>query len=128
MTARVLLVEDEAISAMAIRIMIESRDCAVLEVACSGHEAISLATELNPDLILMDVRLRGEMSGIDAAKAIQEYRYIPVIIMTAYSIDELREEYDALDSFLFVTKPIEEEQLIKAIAVVTGQNNPAISY
>ena len=123
-----MVVEDEAISAMAIRMMIESRGCAVLEVACSGQEAINLATELNPDVVLMDVRLRGEMSGLDAAKAIQDCRHIPVIIMTAYSINELREEYDALDSFFFVTKPIEEEQLIQAIAVATSLNNPTMSH
>lgn len=115
------MVEDETIAAMAISLMLESIGFTVVGVAVSGREAMDLAAEYLPDVILMDVRLKGEMSGIDSAKAIQSRLRIPVIFTTAYSAEELCETCDVDDGFLFVTKPIREDELAQAVSAACGQ-------
>jgi CheY-like chemotaxis protein len=126
MTPRVLVVEDEAIAAMAIRLMLESRGCTVLGVAASGQEAIDLAEALRPDLVLMDIRLRDGMSGIDSARSIQARRRIPVIFTTAYSAEEVRASCNVDDSIQFVSKPIQEEELAQAIATACREPPPGV--
>jgi CheY-like chemotaxis protein len=106
MKPRVLVVEDEAISAMGIRLMLESNGALVLGVADSGQCAIDPALDLLPDLVLMDIRLKGEMNGIDSAKTIKACLHIPIILVTAYTDDEIRETYGISDDFLFINKPI----------------------
>jgi CheY-like chemotaxis protein len=118
MTTRVLVVEDEAIAATAIRLMLESLDCRVIGVADSGVGAVDLASASRPDVVLMDIRLKGEMSGIDAAKTIRARLDIPVVFTTAYAAEEMRENCDGDDSFVVVTKPIQEDQLARAITRV----------
>ena len=122
MTARVLIAEDEAIAAMAISLMLESRGSTVLGVASTGQEAIDLASELHPDLVLMDIRLKGGMSGIESAKAIQARLHIPIIFTTAYSADEIRATCVVDEGFLFVTKPIHEGELARAIATAINRS------
>jgi CheY-like chemotaxis protein len=116
MTPRVLVVEDEAIAAMAINLMLESIGCTVAGTAASGGQAVALALEMVPDVVLMDIRLKGEMSGIDSARAIQSHLQIPVIFTTAYSAEEIRDTFAIDDRFLFVTKPIQEYELAQAIS------------
>lgn len=113
---RVLVVEDEAIAALAITHMLESIGCTVAGVAADGESAVDIALESYPDVILMDIRLRGGMSGIDSARAIHARRMIPIIFTTAYSIEELRDTGAVDARFLFVTKPIREDDLAQAIA------------
>jgi CheY-like chemotaxis protein len=123
---RVLVVEDEAIAAMALTLMLETLDCTVVGVAASGRDAIDLAMEYHPDLVLMDIRLKGKMSGIDSANAIQDRLPVPIIFTTAYSAEEVRETCDIDDSSLFVTKPIREEELAKAISIACSRDKPAV--
>ena len=113
MTARVLIAEDEAIAAMAISLMLESRGSTVLGVASTGQEAIDLASELHPDLVLMDIRLKGGMSA---------RLHIPIIFTTAYSADEIRATCVVDEGFLFVTKPIHEGELARAIATAINRS------
>jgi len=124
---KALVVEDEAIAAMAISLMLESIGITVVGVAVSGREAMDLAVEYLPDVILMDVRLKGEISGIDSAKAIQSRLRIPIIFTTAYSAEELRETCDVDNGFLFVTKPIREDELAQAVSAACGQGRTAVS-
>jgi CheY-like chemotaxis protein len=124
---KALVVEDEAIAAMAISLMLESIGLTVVGVAVSGQEAMDIAAEYLPDVILMDIRLKGEMSGIDSAKAIQSRLRIPIIFTTAYSAEELRENCDVDDGFLFVTKPIREDELAQAVSAACGQGRTVVS-
>jgi len=124
MKPRVLVVEDEAIAAMAVSMMLDTMGCSVSGVASSGQEAIDRVSESCPDLVLMDIRLRGEMSGIDCAKLIQSQWHIPVIFTTAYSAEEIRKTC-ALDAgCLFITKPIQEEELASAVASIRSRHRP----
>ncbi len=82
---RILVVEDEIIVAGDMRRSAQHMGYAVLSVASSGGEAIKKSHELNPDLVLMDIMLNGEMDGIEAAEQIRSSFNIPVIYLTAYS-------------------------------------------
>lgn len=82
---RVLIVEDEAIVAADIQNTLESLGFTVLGRAATGEEAVSKTSSLKPDLILMDVKLKGDMDGIKAGLEIRAVHKIPIIFLTAYS-------------------------------------------
>ena len=85
MTSRkILIVEDEMIAALDLRNQLCRLGYQVPGLAKSGEEAVRLALDLKPDLILMDINLAGEMSGIEASRRISEAFKIPIIYVTAY--------------------------------------------
>lgn len=126
MTPRILVVEDEAISAMAVGHMLGSLGCSVVGVTASGRDAIDSASLHLPDCVLMDIRLKGEMTGVESAKVIQARLRIPIVFMTAYSIEEIREAYDIDEDFLFVTKPVRESDLAQAISKACAQGRRSV--
>ena len=81
----ILIVEDEMILAMSTKQDLINLDYNVIGVTNTGKKAVKLANELKPDLILMDVTLKGELDGIKSAKQINENLDIPIIYMTAYN-------------------------------------------
>jgi CheY-like chemotaxis protein len=83
---RILVVEDEKIIQLDIRYQLEELGYVVAGVASSGEEAISKAAQLEPDLVLMDLRLKGGMDGFEAAQKIRSDRAVPVIYLTAQNI------------------------------------------
>jgi PAS domain S-box-containing protein len=85
MSTRILVVEDERITAEDIKDGLKSLGYEVPAVVHSGEEAVRKARELQPDLILMDIKLEGKMDGIEAAGEIKKHFDIPVIYLTAYS-------------------------------------------
>jgi len=82
-TARMLIVEDECLIAQALRRRVASLGYTVVGLAASGEDAIVHATALQPDVVLMDIGLRGAMDGIDAAQHIRAQAPIPVIYLSA---------------------------------------------
>ena len=85
MGPRILVVEDERITAEDIKSGLESADYEVLDMISTGEKAIEMAGKLQPDLVLMDIKLKGKMDGIEAAGQIKLKYDIPVIYLTAYS-------------------------------------------
>ncbi len=108
---RILVVEDEIIVAEDIRRSAQHMGYTVLSVASSGEEAIKKAHELNPDLVLMDIMLNGEMDGIEAAEQIRSSLNIPVIYLTAYSDEKTFERAKITEPFGYVIKPFKEREL-----------------
>lgn len=102
---RILVVEDERVVAWNIQETLKIFDYEVVANVDSGDEAIRAAQELKPDLVLMDIRLRGSMDGISAARIIQSQLLIPVVYLTAHANDEILQQ--ALDTtpFGYVIKP-----------------------
>jgi CheY-like chemotaxis protein len=120
MPIKILIVEDEAISAMALKYTVERLGCAVVAVVDTGEAAIQAATEHRPDLVLMDTRLRTRMSGVEAANAIWEQLQIRSVFISAYSAAELEKDYRSAMPFTLLMKPVLEEdieQLIKRSSV-----------
>ncbi len=116
-TARILVVEDEAILRMNRERMLEHLGYAVVDGVASGEEAIERAEELSPDLILMDIRLSGTMDGIEAAELIRARFDIPVVYLTAFADEATLQRAKLTGPFAYLLKPVEERALHTAIEV-----------
>lgn len=101
---KILIVEDETVEALDIKKMLESFDYDVPSVVLNGVDAVETAKKIRPDLILMDIVLKGELDGINAAKKIKELN-IPVIFLTAHSDDEAVERAKKTDPYGYLVKP-----------------------
>jgi CheY-like chemotaxis protein len=118
MKPRVLVVEDQAIAARAARVMLERIGCEVTAVVDAGEKAILEAEGSALDLILMDIRLRGEMTGVEAAAAINERFGTPVIFVSAYPAHELKESHPLDEDAKCLSKPLGEAELADAVREV----------
>lgn len=115
MQAKVLVVEDEAITALDIKGLLERMGFEVVSTASSGMEAVQKAGDLKPDLILMDITLKGEIDGIEATKKIMELFNIPVIYLTGYSDEKTFERIKLTRPYGFISKPISYDELKASI-------------
>jgi PAS domain S-box-containing protein len=104
---RVMIVEDEGITALDMKGRLEHAGYSVPATAASGREAIEEAERTRPDLVLMDIRLQGEMDGIEAAGVIRERLDIPVVYLTAYADDETLERAKLTEPYGYLIKPFE---------------------
>lgn len=93
---KVLIVEDDCIVAMDTQLRLEALGYIVSGIASSGGTAISAAKEGKPDVVLMDISLKGEMNGIEAAKVISSRFGIPSIFVTGYSDADFVQEVEIL--------------------------------
>jgi CheY-like chemotaxis protein len=119
---RVLVVEDEAIVAADVESMLRQRGHEPVGTAATGPEAIRQARERQPDIVLMDVRLHGEMSGLDAARQIEAERRIPVIYVTAFA-ERVRSQLPPGTRCL--AKPFTPTQLSSMLETVLSERPPA---
>jgi CheY-like chemotaxis protein len=115
MPTKILIVEDEAISAMALKYTVERLGCTVAGVVDTGEAAIQAASDQRPDLILMDTRLRTRMSGVEAANVIWKRFQIRSIFISAYSTAELEKDYRGASPLTLLVKPVLEEDLERLI-------------
>jgi diguanylate cyclase (GGDEF)-like protein/PAS domain S-box-containing protein len=109
--ANLMLVEDERVVAFDLKNQLQSLGYHVSAMAASGEEALAKVPLLDPDLVLMDIHLEGELDGIDAAVKIQAEHKIPVIFLTAYAEDETLHRALASRPFGYLIKPCEAREL-----------------
>ncbi len=109
--ARILIVEDDRIVARDIQHQLSRMGHVVVGMSASGEEAVRLACSHQPDLVLMDIRLEGEMDGIEAARRIRDAQRIPVVFLTAYANDEVVQRASLTEPFGYLLKPFEEPQM-----------------
>jgi signal transduction histidine kinase/DNA-binding response OmpR family regulator len=109
--ARILIVEDERIIAQGVGETLKSLGYSISGIASSGAEAIHKATNSRPDLVLMDIVLKGEMDGIEAAEQIRAHLDIPSIFMTAYDDDTILKRAKVTEPYGYLLKPFEERGL-----------------
>ena len=114
---RIMIVEDEAIVAMDIESRLTALGYALVGRAAGGEQALALAQEARPDLILMDIRLQGGMDGIDAAREIYQRLRIPVIFLTAYSEEATLERAKLAEPFGYIFKPFDDRELKSTIEI-----------
>lgn len=115
--ATVLIVEDEVIVAKDIQAMVQTRGYEAPAIAYSGEEAIKKAEEIKPDLVLMDIVLRGEMDGITASEQIRNRLDVPIVYITAYAEDKTIARAKVTEPFGYLLKPFEERELHTAIEI-----------
>jgi len=113
--ARILIVEDEAIVATDIQSTLKALGYDVPAIAFSGEEALKKVEEIQPDLILMDIVLKGEMDGIEAAQQIRERFGIPVVYLTAYADSIILKRAKITEPFGYLLKPFEDRELHSTI-------------
>lgn len=115
--AKILVVEDESIIAEDIADSLIALGYAISAIVHSGEEAIQAAEKMQPDLVLMDIRLQGGMDGVTAAEQIRSRFQIPVVYLTAYVDDNTLKRVNATKPFGYVVKPFEEKNLHSAIQI-----------
>jgi len=112
---RILIVEDEFVTAASLSVVLNDFGFEVVGTVDNGEEAIFSAKELLPDLILMDIILNGEMTGIAAASTIKEKYDIPIIFLTGQSDDATVNAALESEPFGYIVKPFEEKNLKTSI-------------
>ena len=114
---RLLIVEDEALIAEETADRLTRLGYQVLGIADTGPQAIAMAQQLQPDLVLMDIRLKGAMSGIEAAEQIYQSLQTPVIFASAHSDRETLQRAQINAQFGYIVKPFRENDLTMALRV-----------
>ena len=113
---RILLADDEAILRLDLREMLADAGHDIVGEAANGQEAVKLAKELKPDFIIMDVKMP-IMDGITAAKIIAADNIAPVLLLTAYSQQDIVEQASDAGVIAYLVKPVREEQLFPAMEI-----------
>jgi two-component system response regulator LytT len=113
----ILVVEDESIVAKDIQVCLRKLGYEVIGICSSGEDAIDKALEMKPDLIMMDIMLKGELSGIQAAAKIRETYDIPVIFLTAYTDRDTVDMAKETEPYGYIIKPFKEIDIQTAIEI-----------
>lgn len=113
--SNIMVVEDESIVSKDIQNSLKNLGYNVVGAASSGEKAIQLAEETQPDLVLMDIMLKGEMSGIEAAEHIRENLRVPVIFLTAYADEGTLNKAKVTEPYGYIIKPFKEVDLHTSI-------------
>ncbi len=109
--AKILIVEDEGLTAMELQRKLKMAGYDVPTFAFSGKEAIKKAEEIKPDLVLMDIFLKGHIDGIDAAGEIKKKLNVPIIYLTAHGDPKTKERAKSTEPFAYLLKPFDVEIL-----------------
>ena len=128
---KILIVDDDITTITALEEFLPSKGYDVAGSAFSGKEAIKMAAEARPDLILMDIGMPGKIDGINAAQKIKETLGIPVLFLTGHSEDEIIERAKNAEPLGYIMKPFDETQVNAAIRIAlhtvhTNKNSQGI--
>jgi len=118
---RILVVDDEPLTLRHLQLILKEIGCEDIELAASGSEALDKAATYRPDIILMDIKLEGDMDGIEAAQEIDRLHGIPVIFLTALADLETLERAKQANPFGFVVKPIDLVRLQSALEIAISR-------
>jgi len=124
---KILVVEDENIIALDIRTMLEDLGYLVAAVVSSGEESIAKASEMKPDLILMDIKLKGSIDGVKAGEEIHKQYRIPVIYLTAYSDRSTLERIRNGKKPAVINKPFDEGELRSVINTMLSRPHSGLT-
>ena len=113
--AKILLVEDENVINMVTQDRVEGMGHTVCDTANTGQDAVEQAAAKKPDLVIMDITLKGKMDGIETAGRIRQLFDIPVIYLTAYDDKDTRRRAEATDPIAYLVKTFEDVELRSAI-------------
>ena len=123
----ILIVEDENIVALDMRMRLEAMGYRVVDVVDSGRSAVERAAALLPDLVLMDIKLKGDQDGIEAAAHLRERSEVPVIFVTAFTDERTLERAKRSSPYGYVVKPFHERELRIAIELALYKHQYELS-
>jgi two-component system, response regulator PdtaR len=119
--SKIIIVEDEIIIALDLKLRLENLGYDVMTTVFNGEDAIKVAGEKNPDLVLMDIQLNGEMDGINVAQQIRNLYNIPFIYLTGSYENALLERAKQTDPIGFINKPFDELEIQNLIEKAMSQ-------
>ncbi|WP_304130812.1 ATP-binding protein [Ignavibacterium album] len=120
---KILVVEDEAIVAKNIESKLIKAGYEVVDTVFTGNEAIKSAIEKNPDVILLDIKLKGEIGGIEAAERIKLQKDIPIIYLTSYTDEDTFEKAKLTEPAAYLSKPFNLDELNRIIQLTLFNHN-----
>lgn len=120
-TKTIMVVEDEIIIGMDIRNTLKKLGYTVPPVISSGEKALEKLTEIRPDLILMDIMLKGKLDGIETGEEIRNNYHIPVVYLTAHSDISTLQRDKQTEPFVYIVKPFEERELHTTIEIALAR-------
>lgn len=123
----ILVVEDEAIVALSLKQALQKMGYLVPAIAVSGESAIEQAAMLQPDLVLMDIRLQGELDGVSAAERIVARANIPIVYLTAYADEQLWERARNTNPFGYIVKPFQIRDLKTTVDIALRQHQRSLT-
>ena len=113
--AKIQVVEDEALVAEDLEMVVTDLGYEVVGRAASADEAVKKAVKLEPDVILMDIILKGHKTGIDASYELKAKMDIPILFLTAYTDIALIDKAKSTEPYVYLVKAFQERQLLAAI-------------
>ncbi len=113
--SKIMIVEDEIIVSEDIRMILSGNGYEIVAVVAYAEEAIIMAGKQEPDLVLMDIKLAGEMNGIEAALRIKKQLHIPIIFMTANADDGTYQGIQSVNPSADLLKPCDTNELFDSI-------------
>ena len=117
---RVVIAEDEALIRLDLKEMLEEEGYAVVAEVGDGQQAVDLARELSPDLVILDIQMP-VLDGLSAAEQIASARIAPVIVLTAFSQRELVERARDAGAMAYLVKPFSKSDLVPAIEMAVSR-------
>jgi signal transduction histidine kinase len=117
LSIRVVIVEDERLVARDIAQILQDEGYVICAIASDGETAIKNILDSSPDLVLLDIRIKGEIDGIDVAKFIQSFCDIPLVYLSAFSDTETLKRAQLTNPMGYVVKPFRSEQLLSTITI-----------
>ena len=125
--SKIMIVEDESVIAMELKQRLMDMGYLVPSIVYSGRQALDIIDEIEPDLILLDIKLPGEFNGIETAQIIQKVYEIPIIFCTGYKDEEIRKTALATNPCGYLVKPYEDiilkSTIEKAFSLNLAGNN-----
>ena len=109
--AKILIVEDEHTISESLKEMLKNRGYDIAGAVSSGEEAIQKSLKMRPDLVLMDIKLKGDMDGVEAARKIHESLDVPIVYLTAYANSDLLKRAKVTDPYGYILKPFVAKEL-----------------
>jgi DNA-binding response OmpR family regulator len=119
--SRILIVEDELVVAMDMEMQLQAVGYEVTGIATTGDEAQHLAQTTRPDLVLMDIQLRGPMDGFATATEMQRLGKMPVVFLTAFGNEDAQRRALEIGSYGYLTKPYRPEALTAVVSAALEQ-------
>ena len=117
---KIVIADDEVLSTMDLKEMLEEAGHEVVGVGTNGVEALNLVKKLKPDVAILDVKMP-ELDGLQAAKIIAHNHWAPVVLLTAFGDEEIIKKAGESMVFGYVMKPVEERNLFPALIIVVSQ-------
>lgn len=122
---RILIVEDERVVARDLEVTLSDLGFTVTGLASCGEDALALAGETNPDLVLMDIRLAGELDGIETARHLRDRWDIPVVYITAHSDDDVIQRAKVTEPLGYIIKPFDSRMLYGTVEMALYRREAA---